>query len=152
MSTLGIDFSAITVERFDFVTQDKKQTYTLNDDLPLDVIVQVLAVRDRYRKLVRMGENDEELTADEAQPLVDDWSESVIDAALAIFRHTPAYADITEAALLASFDVIHLWAIVGFFSKRLFEKSSQQQNATETAESLPNRKARRAATANSRHA
>jgi len=146
MPQLGIDFSAIAVADLDFITQ-KGKCYTLRDDVPFDILLQNAALRNELGHLQELAEHD--ITAEEAQRLIDDWQAHAMNIALSIFRNTPAYADITESDLRTDFDVLRLVAIIDFFSTRLGEKSATLRTATAEAPQ-PNRQTRRSQNAHRR--
>lgn len=146
---LGIDFSAIKVEDLDFISQKGKK-YTLHDDVPFDVLLQNAQLRNQLGHLQELAESD--ITAEEAQALIDEWQENAMSIALSIFRNTATYAHITAEELRADFDVLRLVAIIDFFSTRLGEKSAALRAATATdqAPSTMNRTARRSQKAQER--
>lgn len=148
MPKLGIDFSAIVVEELEFVTPKGKR-YVLRDDVPWSLIFQAGQIR---TSLIRMQERatDETMTADEAQDLIDEWCDEVVEVALPLFRNTPAYAQLTKAELLADFEVLRLLQIIDFFSSHLGKKSPLPPDATEAGPTPLNRTQRRSAAAQKR--
>lgn len=149
MPKIGIDFSAIAVEEIVFVTPKGKR-YTLNDDVSWGIIFQAGQIR---TALTRMQERatDETMTADEAQALIDDWCDEVVEVALPLFRNTPAYAHLTKDELLADFEVLRLLQIIDFFTSHLGKKSSPLPDDTGKAPPPLNRHQKRSAVAQKPH-
>lgn len=139
---LGIDFSAIEVKEYDFITT-KGKCYSLRDDVPFDVLLKEMLIQADFEQMQRFTEAP--VSQSEAQAVVDDWEALVRETALLVFRHTPAYADITEEELGADFDIARQFAIVNFFSSLLGGRSSTPPTATASTEAqpTPNRTARR---------
>lgn len=145
---LGIDFSAIEVKEYDFITT-KGKTYTLRDDVPFDVLLKEMLIQADFELMQNFTKQS--VSQAEAQAVVDDWEALVRETALLIFRNTPVYADITTEELSDDFDIARQFAIVNFFSSLLGGRFSTPQTATaSTATPTPNRATRRSQSAQKR--